>query len=527
MNTIAYRSPLHWRSIGRFAFPLWIGLLLSLTSQPVGAAPYGLRFFINPPSQVSTASRFSTTVQLYDQATNNPILTSDVHVTLALVRCPSFPSCSPPDIINTSFASDITTYGEVTFSNLVVDTVNSDYYFTASASGYSSGNSALFDVLQAAVRFDAGPPSEVSTASRFPLQVSIHRGTGIGAPVDILADGVAVPLDLFHCASFPTCLATPVITNFVSVGTTDGVATYSNIHIDTVDNDYYFHARVPSVPSASLSNSSLFDVVQAVVRLETPLYNVNVGQTFPVQAVIRRGVDTYDPIDTLADNLNVHLALRRCPGFPSFCIPTAVISTFDATATDGIANFNLSIGTAATDYYFEHSVTTLPNIEAMGPFDYFDVLNPAYYSLYFTIQGRPAGSLGVPMHVIMKRTDGEPGIDTTLLADNSGYVLVIDVVPGTYDIWMKDDLTLARTALNIPIASGNSSRFMGDLKGGDSNNSNSINILDFSILAATFGKSSGQAGYDARADFNGDGSITILDFSILASNFGQTGAAVP
>ncbi|MBK8027195.1 MAG: hypothetical protein IPK19_38850 [Chloroflexi bacterium] len=66
---------------------------------------------------------------------------------------------------------------------------------------------------------------------------------------------------------------------------------------------------------------------------------------------------------------------------------------------------------------------------------------------------------------------------------------------------------------------------IGTLREGDANDDNIVNISDFSLLASAFGKSEGQAGFDARADFNEDGVINIADFSLLASNFGQSGAA--
>jgi hypothetical protein len=58
------------------------------------------------------------------------------------------------------------------------------------------------------------------------------------------------------------------------------------------------------------------------------------------------------------------------------------------------------------------------------------------------------------------------------------------------------------------------------LREGDANDDNFITIIDFSILAATFGVCEGSGGYDARADFNGDGCIAILDFSLLVWNIG-------
>ena len=53
---------------------------------------------------------------------------------------------------------------------------------------------------------------------------------------------------------------------------------------------------------------------------------------------------------------------------------------------------------------------------------------------------------------------------------------------------------------------------------------NQVDIVDFSILRSTFGKSSGQPGYDGRADFDANQQVDTLDFSLLRANFGQSGA---
>lgn len=58
---------------------------------------------------------------------------------------------------------------------------------------------------------------------------------------------------------------------------------------------------------------------------------------------------------------------------------------------------------------------------------------------------------------------------------------------------------------------------------GDCNGDNEIEIGDFALLAASFGLTEGQIGYDARADLNCDFEIDIGDFAILSSNFGQSG----
>uniref|UniRef100_UPI0013EA468D hypothetical protein n=1 Tax=Candidatus Chloroploca sp. Khr17 TaxID=2496869 RepID=UPI0013EA468D len=58
-------------------------------------------------------------------------------------------------------------------------------------------------------------------------------------------------------------------------------------------------------------------------------------------------------------------------------------------------------------------------------------------------------------------------------------------------------------------------------------NDNRVSLPDFSVLASTFGRSSGSTGYDGRADFSGDGVINLRDFSLLAKHFDEAGAADP
>ena len=58
---------------------------------------------------------------------------------------------------------------------------------------------------------------------------------------------------------------------------------------------------------------------------------------------------------------------------------------------------------------------------------------------------------------------------------------------------------------------------------GDANCDGNVDILDYSILFASFGKLPGQVGYDPRANLNHDsaGAVDILDYSVLFYNFGH------
>lgn len=62
---------------------------------------------------------------------------------------------------------------------------------------------------------------------------------------------------------------------------------------------------------------------------------------------------------------------------------------------------------------------------------------------------------------------------------------------------------------------------------GDADANCHVDIVDFSILLATFGKASGITGFDARGDFEGDDKADIVDFSVLLKRFGKQGSGCP
>ncbi|MDZ4770627.1 MAG: hypothetical protein SGJ24_15990, partial [Chloroflexota bacterium] len=108
-----------------------------------------------------------------------------------------------------------------------------------------------------------------------------------------------------------------------------------------------------------------------------------------------------------------------------------------------------------------------------------------------------------------------------------GVFTILDIPRASYTVWLKQAQALAMTLpvdlTHVPSAGLD----FGTLRMGDVNDSNAIDISDFSLLAASFGKTTGQAGFDARADLDASGAVNINDFSLLASNFGQSGAPDP
>jgi hypothetical protein len=78
----------------------------------------------------------------------------------------------------------------------------------------------------------------------------------------------------------------------------------------------------------------------------------------------------------------------------------------------------------------------------------------------------------------------------------------------------------------VSLVPGDNPVNVGVLLEGDVNDDNCVNILDFSILASTFGKCEGDSEFYAIPDLNQDGCVTILDFSLIMSNFGQCGPII-
>ncbi|MBK8024657.1 MAG: PD40 domain-containing protein [Chloroflexi bacterium] len=141
-------------------------------------------------------------------------------------------------------------------------------------------------------------------------------------------------------------------------------------------------------------------------------------------------------------------------------------------------------------------------------------------------QGRPAAphaSWVNDLHIRIQTPDGATTLlDTTVTTDSSGGFTVPGLTAGSYRFWFKGDHTLS-TVLSVEDFDGTGVYTVQPLREGDANDNNGVTISDFSILAASFGLSSSQTGYDDRADFNKDGVVSISDFSMLAASFGQAG----
>ncbi len=143
-----------------------------------------------------------------------------------------------------------------------------------------------------------------------------------------------------------------------------------------------------------------------------------------------------------------------------------------------------------------------------------------------TLQGRPTppnARWSVPLRMSLTPQGGGQALTCTPTTDQSGNFSCGGFAPGTYTACVKQSQTL-RNCQSVSLVTGNNPVNFGTLLEGDANDDNCVQLVDFSILATTFGKCTGDPGFDARADFDLSGCVVLVDFSLQSANFGQCGA---
>ena len=101
-----------------------------------------------------------------------------------------------------------------------------------------------------------------------------------------------------------------------------------------------------------------------------------------------------------------------------------------------------------------------------------------------------------------------------------------DFPVGTYDILITVEGYLSKLLAAQVIGSGPNALDFSPIFPGDLNASNSVNILDVSIVGAAYGSVFSDPNYNYLADFNCDGLINIVDISFINISFGMTGDSV-
>ena len=137
----------------------------------------------------------------------------------------------------------------------------------------------------------------------------------------------------------------------------------------------------------------------------------------------------------------------------------------------------------------------------------------------------PSPTWQVPLLLTLSRP-GERGpayVYSSMSSQTGSFPMPGAADPGTYRTRLKGLHTLRNLNLSTLLHAGANTLNMGTLLEGDVLGDNRVDGRDVSRLAASFGKSRGEAGFDPRADLNQDGQVNAQDLELLRPNLGRRG----
>jgi hypothetical protein len=319
-----------------------------------------------------------------------------------------------------------------------------------------------------------------------------------------------------------------------------------------------FHTTDPRRTDARLAGASVLGstrnaavTIKTVLSVQPPSGTIGVGEVFTVTLQVTSGSQ---PVDGASAYLDFDPAILQVQAITpdTSRLPVTLQNSFNNTAgtvdyaAGAFSNFPsgvfaiayvrlVAIAEAPTTTLAFHTTTPRASDITYGGSSILGALTGASRTvLAGTIVGHitfqrpnpaPHVSWSVPVTFSLYAAgQPAPSLLATPTTDQSGvFTLTMGTSPGSYNACVKNRHTL-QAHVPVTLTWGTNVLNLGTLKEGDANNDNVVSILDFSVLASTFGKCAGTGGYDDRPDFNEDDCVTILDFSSLASNFGQMGA---
>jgi len=211
-------------------------------------------------------------------------------------------------------------------------------------------------------------------------------------------------------------------------------------------------------------------------------------------------------------------AIGTSPGGTDVVGWTSAGTNTEAAAT----GLSLSLGTT---YYF--AVKAKNGVGLWSDVGVSDgiTISPATLKGQVWLQGRPA-----PPHeswvtslivTLYQPGETEPLATYEVQTSDEGKFEITRIAPGTYDIKVKHTRSLANLVEGVVMEASETQVDFGTLREGNCNGDTTIDITDFSLLRASFGRMVGEEGYNDSCDFNRDGIVDITDFSLLRQNFGE------
>ena len=222
---------------------------LSSLALTVTLPPSKLAFTV-PPSNVAVGASIAPPVQVSVEDTNGNVVTSATNaVTIAIGN-----NAGPGGVLSGTLTV-APVNGVVTFSNLSINKAGTGYTLTAAATGLTGATSSAFNVTAAVptkLAFTVQPSNVAVNASITPpVQVSVEDALG-----NLIATATnAVTIAIGNNAGPGGVLSGTLTTNAVA-----GVATFSNLSINTAGTGYTLTAAAAGLTSAT---SSAFNVTPA------------------------------------------------------------------------------------------------------------------------------------------------------------------------------------------------------------------------------------------------------------------------
>ncbi len=136
----------------------------------------------------------------------------------------------------------------------------------------------------------------------------------------------------------------------------------------------------------------------------------------------------------------------------------------------------------------------------------------------------PAAPIG-PLTVEFRTVGGGGAVYTrTVTLPASGAFSFSDIPIGNYTVAVKAPKWI-RAIQPADATNGNVAGLLLSLPGGDSNNDNTVDSSDFTLLIGAYNSDAAipGSGYDPGADFNSDGSVDASDFTILIGSYNTIG----
>lgn len=300
------------------------------------AAPTQLAF-VTQPSNATSLSTISPdiTVELRD-ALGNLVNTATDNVTLSFGTDPSSGAATLGGTLTVAAIN-----GMATFSDINIDLANTGYTLVASSGSLTNATSSTFDITSGAAAQLAftTQPVHTSYSENITPSITVEIQDAQGNTITSSSDSVTLSLGTDPSSGTATLGGT------LTVNAINGIATFNDINIDTLNSGYTLNANSGSLTNA-ISNS--FDILagpatQLVITNQPSdsIENQNISPAITIEIQDSAG----NLVSNATDNVTLNFGTDPSSG------SATLGGTPTVAAVNGVATFNdINIDTANTGY---------------------------------------------------------------------------------------------------------------------------------------------------------------------------------